>query len=255
MTVLFKTQRTDQNYSSLIEYIEHGVSCCGVSQQLMDFTMRHVSTTDLCDHLSMILNNPDALNELGKVSMLHPNGFYKLQLFVSKFLKIRLHYWSPQNLIAEENIHNHRWRMVSKLMHGSLQNEIFKESVIGNDGSQPVEKATLRMYRKSIGAMKAQGVLIGEQNVVCTKRLHLSKNNIYYMDENTLHRVKHPNVKDGVITLVVQSSPIFQDNYMLSSENVEQPNLDLDCLSSTCLRQVLEEMIGLMSLNKDVVSD
>ena len=115
----------------------------------------NIQCSDLIAELVHVLQDHKRLEEIAVVSSFHPNGFIKIQLCIREHAKIRLHFWRSKSHLAEENVHNHRWRMASKVMTGSLHSEIYEElPPHDNRCNEHSQCLTLRMYQKDWEPMR-----------------------------------------------------------------------------------------------------
>ena len=245
---LFDVPRLNENYSDLSERLFAGVSAYGVTQDFADKVLSQVSRGELADYLEGVLNDEVELHRLAQRSYYHPNGFLKLQLVVQHGVKIRLHYWSKELNSAEENVHNHRWRLASKVMHGKLHSELFSAVNPSQDSGSDFEQEqlTLRLYRKDLGDHSAQGLVYGDHLVQKVNEVIRSQGAVYAMDTDELHRIKH-HQGQATMTLMVQSTPLFKDNHMLSRKNVRNPELEPVCLQDAeQLKPLIHELIALL---------
>ena len=145
----FGCARTEQVSASLIARLMQGVCCYGVSQEFVERVLRHVSTDDLIQAIRLLMRDEKRMEQVAFDSSFHPNGFIKIQFHIQgdTKAKIRLHYWQENAHTAEENVHNHRWRMASKVMMGSLHSETWAPLEDVQD-VQNAQELTLRMYHK-----------------------------------------------------------------------------------------------------------
>lgn len=78
----------------------------------------HDELVGLVNHL---LKDPVALHQLAQRAYVRANGFTRLPLCTAAAgARVRLHYW-PTAVLAEENIHDHRWGFVSRVLCGRLE--------------------------------------------------------------------------------------------------------------------------------------
>lgn len=92
--------------------------------------------------LQEIVNTPELLEDIAKRSYRHPNGFHVLTLFESKHgSEVRFHVWLPDTEIAPENVHLHRWDMISFPLTAGFENHLFQ---IRSDIS-PEKRALLKI--------------------------------------------------------------------------------------------------------------
>ena len=251
----FGCARTEQVSASLIARLMQGVCCYGVSQEFVKRVLENVSTDDLIHAIRLLMNDEKRMEQVAIDSSFHPNGFIKIQFHIQgeTKTKIRLHYWPANAHTAEENVHNHRWRMASKVMMGSLHSETWVP--LDNMDVQDVKNAqrlTLRMYHKQLGAYGATEKNMGMVWATCTDNVHQAAGMAYYMHEDTMHRIVQPTSNTPTLTLMVQSAPIYQDNHMLSFPHVKQPELCAKKIETVaCLKKILEEIVaGLIEQSK-----
>ena len=251
----FGCARTEQSSASLIARLMQGVCCYGVSQEFVERVLGNVSTDDLIQAIRLLMRDEKRMKQVALDSSFHPNGFIKIQFHIQgeTKTKIRLHYWPANARTAEENVHNHRWRMASKVMMGSLHSENWEPldglEVQKIDHSQ---RLTLRMYHKQLGAYGATEKNMGEVWATCTEHVHRTVGMAYHMHEDTMHRIVQPTSNTPTLTLMVQSAPIYQDNHMLSFPHVKQPDLCAKKVETVaCLHEILEEIVsGLLEQSK-----
>ena len=241
---LFNAQRAAEVNEDLCDQLISDVSIYGVTEEFAKRSLGLVSRNDLADYLEGVLQDPQRLGEIAERSYYHPNGFLKLQLKITSNVKVRLHYWAESLGSAEENVHNHRWRLASKVMHGQLHSEVFEEAEETLKGS--AEELTLRLYRKDIGDHAATGEAIGDVHVRQSASITRYEGEAYAMDTDQLHRIKHHHGQ-ATVTLMVQSAPLHKDNHMLSRKNVQNPQLNPLCLEDgMTLKPLLNELIGIL---------
>ena len=251
----FGCARTEQTSASLIARLMQGVCCYGVSQEFVERVLGNVSTDDLIQAIRLLMGDEKRMKQVALDSSFHPNGFIKIQFHIQgdTKAKIRLHYWQANAHTAEENVHNHRWRMASKVMMGALHSETW---VPLNDlDVQDVENAqrlTLRMYHKQLGAYGASEKNMGMVWATCTENIHREAGSAYHMHEDTMHRIVQPASNTPTLTMMVQSAPIYEDNHMLSFAHVKQPELCAKKVETVeCLQEILEEIVaGLIEQSK-----
>ena len=232
---LFNASRNREVSADLLTQLLTEASAYGVTQEFVDRSLSRVSNRDLSAALRSL--DVDSLERIASASYLHPNGFYKLQLLVCDDVKVRLHYWPASTRSAEENLHNHRWRLASKIMLGELHSEIYREAHPDEAG---VETLELRLYRKSRGAHAAEGIKRGQCAVKRSALITRCAGEAYALDTDTLHRIVQRG-GEATLTLMVQSAPLFQENHMLSLPQVMSPDLSPQRLSG------VDQLVALIS--------
>lgn len=244
---LFGAPRQRDTARGLFAQLLTEASAYGVTQELIDRSLSRVSPHELSEALRALMGDPSALERVARDSYFHPNGFLKLQLLINDDAKVRLHYWPASMLPAEENLHNHRWRLASKVMLGALRSDLYRQAEAGEAGA---ETLALRLYRKRRGAHGAEGERFGERAVKRRATLIRYAGEAYCMDTDTLHRIVHTG-GSATLTLMVQSAPLFTSNHMLSQPDVHDPELRPDRLQSVDqLTALLTEITALLDAER-----
>lgn len=95
------------------------------------------------------------LTRIQSKSYKHPNGFVKIILaYNSDGSCYRLHYWLNE-LVADQNYHDHGWQFCSKIINGSLKNIRYINVQVEDEGKQEEAEGTE-------GAEGAEGTEGGE---------------------------------------------------------------------------------------------
>ena len=238
----FGVSRRRELNSDLFARLMKSSAVYGVTPEFVSKELSLVTRSELSDALSKLLTDPKQLKQIADQSSYHPNGFLKLQLSVLPYAKLRLHYWPSSMLSAEENIHNHRWRLASKVMIGQLYSELFVET---SPTDSKAEQLEMRLYHKEQGAHQANEVHCGVQSVRCSETIIRHEGEAYAMDTHQMHRIIHSG-ESPTVTLMVQSAPIFQENYMLSSPLVVPELSPRKLEGPEELRDILVELINLL---------
>lgn len=234
----FVSSRQPEESGSLFERLLHKSTIYGVTDELAQRVLKNVSLDELSAEIKALISDDEACAHVAARSYLHGNGFYKLVMHTCGHAKVRLHFWAA-NQSAEENIHNHRWRLCSRVVFGELKSEIYQQCVTPNDTALTLEA---RRYAKSVYRLDAEGVRLGRQRVELVCLETRTAGEAYAMDVDTLHKIVRQADSAATLTLMVQSAPIYSDNYMLSNDNVEEPNLNPKPLSPTELKELLAQI-------------
>jgi hypothetical protein len=216
----------------------------GVTDELARRALEPITTAEVLSALKAVYASQGDCERIARASYLHGNGFYKLVLCSDAYAKVRLHFWSGEHA-GEENIHNHRWRLASRVLLGELSSHIYEPDA-HNDGSLALEA---RLYTKSLGQLGADGVACGRLPVRCVRAHTHAAGEAYSMDVHTLHRIVRPAGSAPTMTLMVQSAPVYTDNYMFSLDHIKAPDLTPQPLSVEELREVLQQIFVLLEVN------
>jgi len=235
----FELDRVRERSGDLFSWLLQQSTIYGVNDELAREVLSKLSAAEVADELEACLLSTERCEEVARRSYMHGNGFYKLVLCTDAQAKLRLHYWDQQQS-AEENIHNHRWKLASRVLLGELSSELYAQCADNDDGGLSLEA---RLYQKELGAMSASGLPLGRRSVRCTRRVTRVAGEAYAMNVGTLHRIVRPESAPKTLTLMLQSAPVYQDNYMLSLDHVEEPKLNPEPLTVTELRGVLRTLI------------
>ena len=88
--------------------------------------------------IQAILADSERLQTIADRSFPHKNGFDMLQLFMTEKYELRCHIWPETQLPSQENIHNHRWDLASRILVGTLKQDFFEKI-----GEEPVIRTFL----------------------------------------------------------------------------------------------------------------
>ena len=245
-TVNFMRDRQPERSSNVFSRLLQKSTIYGVNDQFASEVLQNLSITEIVSSLEELLTNPQESERVARQSYLHANGFYKLVIFSQAQAKVRLHYWRDDQA-AEENIHNHRWMLASRVLFGELSSEIYKQCSPEDSDALMLET---RRYHKQFGQLGAEGEVLGRQSVrLCTRNTRFAGES-YALDMNTLHRITRPNHSTPTLTLMIQSCPVYEDNYMLSFDHVKEPELVPNTLSVEELSVILREIINHLHSHK-----
>ena len=224
--------------SALLNDLLRAVSIHGVTADFASECLEAMDTGLVVAELDALLADPQALCALGERAYRHANGFYKLPLHTTPYgLRVRLHYW-PTAQTAEENIHNHRWRMASRVLVGNLESDQWRIDERG-------ESYPLYEYRKDApGSLHAQETPLGEARIRRAIDLVHREGTAYAMDAKTLHRI-HKVDDRPTVTLMVQSAPVRDTNWMFAGNGI--PDIEVTPLGTERTRALLVEIRALIA--------
>jgi len=154
----------------------------------------------------------------------HYNGFFKIILYSSVQIKVRLHVWLPTIKRYSENIHYHRWKFTSKIMAGSY---ICYNYVLDAKG----EIMYAYRYQPRTGKSEYSLEHIGYNNVLLVNSSVLSPGEMLVSVPFELHRVS-PNDEEYTASIVLQGKDemdftiVYNEQEIL--EDVMSPKLTLD---------------------------
>ncbi|MFB7654933.1 MULTISPECIES: hypothetical protein [unclassified Streptomyces] len=160
---------------------------------------------EFIEYLQAILNKDAALDSVANRSSVHANGFTKLVLERSPEIALRLHVWEPCRRKNEEeqieNIHDHVWPFMSRVLLGGLGEERFGVSRHG---------PLMDHYRYVRGrATLPPGALVFHEQVRLETLDHLSHlaGTVYEVDNTVLHRARNFDIDTHTVTLVLTGVP------------------------------------------------
>ncbi|MBY6066860.1 hypothetical protein KUW17_08915 [Leisingera aquaemixtae] len=158
------------------------------------------------------------LAALARRSVFNKNGFYKIRLAERPGFSLRLHIWLP-GVHAQENLHSHRWPLVSRVLNGALVSEYWEDALSGDaevyseyhyrDAQQPLVPAGPARVRLETTAAYRQG-------------------DAYFLPADRLHRVAADPVL-GCSTLMLRFA-----NTRAWSRNLMRAGADLDVSPAPC---------------------
>lgn len=158
------------------------------------------------------------LAALAARSVFNRNGFYKIRLAERPGFSLRLHIWLP-GVHAQENLHSHRWPLVSRVLSGRLVSEYWEDALSGDaevyaeyhyrDAQQPLVPAGPARVRLETTAAYRQG-------------------DAYFLPADRLHRVA-ADPAEGCSTLMLRFA-----NTRAWSRNLMRSGADLDVSPAPC---------------------
>lgn len=175
-------------------------------------------TSELFDVFGDVLRSEAYLAHLAENSQFNTNGFYKIRLCVSEHLSLRLHIWWP-GTHGKENLHSHRWPLVSRVLSGRLAAEYW-EDALTSDGLEMNEFH----YKDGTTPLR----LVGQTRVTLDDAVVYDTGHSYYMTADNLHRVA-ADEKVGCSTLMVRFN-----NTRSWARNLMNAGDDLDVSPKKC---------------------
>lgn len=197
-----------------------------------------------------LLQNPDNLTKIARRSFLHKNGFDVLQLFMTDDFELRIHIWPKQELPGQENIHNHRWDLASKILLGTLYQELFIP--LPNTDTQPanvdVTDSTAIVKRKwfkcsprkdYVEKRDMRGISTLYQMVQVVDNVgrdefllqrvfspisQLKMDQSYSLDQSRFHRIVRKAGNEFTATLMINTGPYAPECNVFSSLNLLEEN-------------------------------
>lgn len=201
-----------------------------VAQHLQTFGKQGIITA-----LSEILNNQEKIEEISKRSYLHGNGFYKIILEETNLFRLRLHIWN-QGVIAEENIHDHRWHFASTIISGKMKSEIW-EDAISNNG----EFLDEYLY---VGKTKIQDAYLnylGKSRVALQKTCVYEEGDAYFLLSNIMHKITYSG-EEQISTLTCHSNDARNWARTITRKQ-SLPNVEHNYLDSATLKYLLTDYL------------
>jgi hypothetical protein len=186
--------------------------------------------------VKLLLESEEAINLIKVASYVHHNGFRKIVLLESKYFKIRLHVFEPiGEIVAQENVHDHRWPFGSVCLQGDLMCKIYEHVEFG--------KSSFNHYLyRPVGADDSYTVQAsGEETLHESSLLKIKKYMGYYLPENTLHRVVNRS-GERVITLVITGTPVKDTCNLYSEKEFEEEKNQVQRFDETDIRNAIREL-------------
>ena len=175
-----------------------------------------------------------------KTEILFPsNGFRKIVLLESKYFKLRLHIFEPINqIVAQENIHDHRWPFSSVCLDGDLTCRIFE-----ND--EDTNSEFLHYKYSPVGTSENYSVSpMGNSKLHKSSLLEIQHGTGYYLPVETLHRVINGS-DERVITYVVTGTPIKNVCNLYCEHEFESNEVAVERFTDEEIENAITELIYL----------
>jgi hypothetical protein len=186
--------------------------------------------------VKLLLESDEAIKQIQAVSYVHHNGFRKIVLLETKYFKLRLHVFEPiGQIVAQENVHDHRWPFGSVCLQGDLMCKIFEHLEFGEN------KFNHYLYRP-VGADDSYTVNEdGIEPLHESSLLKIKKDMGYYLPENTLHRVINRS-GERVITLVITGTPVKDTCNLYSEREFEEEKNQVERFDETDICNAIREL-------------
>jgi hypothetical protein len=185
---------------------------------------------------SMLLSCDDAIFKIQSSSYIHHSGFRKIVLLETKLFKLRLHVFEQiGNVIAQENIHDHRWPFASVCLQGDLVSRIFERFEF--------EKSRFYHYVYSpVGADNSYTVQgLGIESLRESSLLKIRKGMGYYLPVNMTHRVVNHS-GERVITLVITGPPVKDTCNLYAEKEFEEEKNEVQRFEQTDIHTAIREL-------------
>jgi hypothetical protein len=185
----------------------------------------------LADIISTIINDSNLLRKNALASQHHRLGFDKIILISNPEYQLHLHIWWPDKIRRIEGIHNHKFNFVSKILIGTIVNNIYDRS---NDdtGLNLHEYISNPVSTKEFDDFEYLGIT----NLVKICSTEYSTGNIYVMNHNDFHTIDvHPSnkltatlflrsgiIKDRDIIFEINPFTSIPKNEIIKNDNIDE---------------------------------
>lgn len=169
-----------KNYDDLLEVLERTeFSKAAAANILRDLRPGFVSRV-VCE----LLESDDLLRRTASISYVHQLGFSKFILGASSKYgtQLRLHHWTGEPSILEEDIHNHRADFYSKVLAGGLEHTFFTPKA-GNGLFK-----YKYLFADPSGASSTK--YLEQSDVTRNETVEYTADSVYFMPTDKYHRVK-----------------------------------------------------------------
>ncbi|MCB0537326.1 MAG: hypothetical protein KDE33_07325 [Bacteroidetes bacterium] len=186
--------------------------------------------------VKLLLENDEAIKQIQAASYVHHNGFRKIVLLETKYFKLRLHVFEPiGKIVAQENIHDHRWPFASVCLKGNFMCKLFECMEFGD------AKFNHYLYRP-VGTNDSYSVQANGNGALHeSSLLRIKKDTGYYQPENTLHQVVNRS-GERVITLVITGTPVKDTCNLYSEKEFEEEKNQVERFDETDIRNAIREL-------------
>jgi hypothetical protein len=226
--------------AGLLRHIAETAASSPVDLAFAREMLARVTPREVGSWLDALARDERWLEAAGALAYDHANGFLKVPLAEAGGARVRLHYW-PGGVRGEENVHDHRWDLASRILAGTLENEVFATCQRAKGG------LVARGYRyvKAAPGLGAEVVDVGARALRRVRRQALGPGEVYALPHTTLHRIADSG-SGPTITLMVQSAPVRAHNLMFCPD-VESPDVCPVPLGSARLSGRLREAASLLA--------
>lgn len=189
--------------------------------------------------LKELLKNDGMLQSVASRSYLHGNGFYKIILEDNEQFKIRLHVWFPDRH-AEENVHNHRWYLMSTIITGMLESEIWEDALSTHEKSYDEY-----IYLGTTDSTSAKNLYSGKSRIKFVQKVIHQAGDAYFLPPHTLHRIiSSGNKMTSTLICHSKASKLWSRTIVLTSDF--EPNIEHRHMSKEELKDIILKYLKLI---------
>jgi hypothetical protein len=183
---------------------------------------------NLIRFLRDLLADDSRVQDLAKQSEAHRLGFDKIILEMCSIYQLHLHIWWPREQAFKDGIHNHKFNFTSKILKGSLAEEIYERCDSG--GIFMHEYLALSNESKSTDRFQYKGY----QQICCCRKTTYPAGTTYFLHNSAFHNAVPNDHKELTITLFIRTAnvknadTIFEEQpFATDGTNVKVPNIVL----------------------------
>lgn len=219
----------------LISFLERLSDTPLTRKELLEIVEKYVES----DVVANYINSRLAISTELRHDFLHQLGFYKfcVQNVPGLFpRRVRLHYW--QRTKVRDDVHDHAYSFASKVLYGSLVNEIYQEKTEG-------ERFFYKQFRSLGQYCVPTEEIMSESRLSLLKKEEVSSPLSYYVHSDELHCVKP--LSNELITLVVQDIPSNSEINVFRRASLEFESAEAAIqLTSTQANEIFQRMSNLL---------
>jgi hypothetical protein len=168
----------------------------------------------LARFIGCLLSHPDEPARCAPVSFFHVLGFAKFVLVNRKpDFMLRMHIWPPDDQCWPGHIHNHRDTIVSAVVCGTLEKQIFVRDPAGNRLVEYLEECTENRWtlqRVGLAALR------------CSQVTKLRGGSHYALTPDVLHRIKG-SPDQMTVTLLLETATTLTTTAVFTTEEERPP--------------------------------
>lgn len=204
----------------------------------------------LLSFINEIIQNEKYCDRCCCLSEIHRLGFQKLCIMSSENYQLRLHVWTPGSYcVGKEAIHNHKFNFCSKIIKGTIVNNIYDRCEKHEDGAVSMHE----YLANPVGTRQYDSFIYRSvSNIRITSSSSYNPGDMYYMFHENYHDAFPGNVNELTATLFLRTKNIKSADTIFEREPFSTSNNENDIVPNRTLttdeyREHLSKFASLLS--------
>jgi hypothetical protein len=207
--------------------------------QLLEILSAMAQPYELTKLLLSISEDDEAIAACAERSFRHPLGFSKLTLInVLPLFQLRAHVWWPGNWTGVDHIHNHRFSLVSSVVHGTYEMQMYEDHPAG---------LPMTEYREEVSRELGWRLqYVSTTRIRSLATIRLQQGTSYILPAETLHRVTVMRVVPCVTLFLQTMNSRSTTNVFINQGDPIPVEAPKEPYSSNGYRRQLESLLAVL---------